>query len=112
MPRNVYVCGPAAKAIRLIYLKAIGKEMDAVTVGNVIVIFEPKPEGENWMRLQRHEAMHVEQQARMAPSWARWLPRAARVWMGAPRFMREYFAEWKLHGYENNKFEIEARAAE
>ena len=112
MAKTVFVCGSAAKAVRQAAGIVHGFEIDAITLGDFIFVFHPKPEGENWMRLQRHEAVHVDQQARAAPRWARFLPKSVRVWLGAPRQTKAYFEEWQRVGYENNKYEIEARQAE
>lgn len=109
---TVHVCGPAAKIARGISQATQGQAVDAITLGEYVLVFEPVPEGDDYVRLMRHEAVHVKQQASMAPRWARWLPKRVRVWLGAPQFFDAYWREWQRGGYAGNKFEIEARAAE
>lgn len=112
MPERVYICGPAAKVVRGGARAVHGHDVDAIALGNFVLVIEPRPEGEDLARLLRHEDRHVDQQAREAPWWAKRLPKKIRVWLGAPRFYEKYLVEYRLHGYEWNKYEIEARAAE
>lgn len=103
------VCGHAAKIVPEIIdaLNGDGPAPAAVTVGGTIVYFQ-KPTAQ----LKRHENVHVIQAARFAPWWAKWMPLKWRAWVGAPRFWKAYKAEHDAHGYEGNKFELEATAAE
>lgn len=109
--RTIQVCAPVAKVVREIADRTTGAPPDAITLGDFVFVFT-RLEGAERARMERHERVHVAQQARMAPSWARWMPERARVYLGAPRFYREYLAEHARVGYDTNKFEVEARAAE
>ena len=108
---EVRVCKPVARLVRAIADQTTGAPPEAITLGTFVFLFGD-PQGEELERLRRHEAVHVEQQARMAPRWARWLPKSARVYLGAPRFYLAYADEYDDVGYERNRFEVEARAAE
>jgi hypothetical protein len=69
----------------------------AIVFGNSIHLWNiSKQEFLNNRRLMRHELKHVEQYKRL----------------GYVRFLAEYLWESWRKGYYNNKFEVEARAAE
>lgn len=67
--------------------------MAAITIWNRIYVRSSVPINE---RLIRHEVCHVQQWHRLGPL----------------RFISSYLWQSLLHGYRNNKFEIEAREAE
>ncbi len=69
----------------------------AIVFGNTIHLWNiTKEEFLRNPRLMRHELMHVEQYRRL----------------GCWRFLAQYLLESWRKGYYNNKFEVEARAAE
>ena len=111
MSVEVRVCKPLGRIVREIADKMTGEPPDAITLGNVIFLFT-RPEGAEYARLQRHEAAHTDQQAAFAPRWARWLPKRARAWLGAPAFIVAYYNEYARVGYSDSRYEVEARAAE
>lgn len=105
---HVYACSGASRVIKEVAAATNGgMRPTAITVGGTVLYLDPPDD-----RVKRHEAVHIRQQAAMAPSWSRWLPERVRAWIGAPWFWRAYQEEHRLHGYEGNRFEIEARAAE
>lgn len=105
---NAYMCKCLAKLPGIIdQLNGDGPAPGAVTIGGTIVYFEKPDE-----RMVRHEEKHVDQAGRFAPWFLTWLPRRARAWAGARWYWREYIREHHRMGYEANRFEVEARAAE
>lgn len=105
---KLYLCPTAAKLVKEISAAVNGAgDVAAITIGSAVIYVDPPTD-----RLRRHEAVHVQQQAAMAPWWARWLPLSVRAWAGLPKFLQQYLAEHQAHGYDGNKFEIEARKAE
>jgi hypothetical protein len=105
----VYGCSYAGKLIPEVIdaLNGDGPKPAAVTVGGTVIYFaEPGP------GLIAHEEMHVTQSARYAPWWARWMPRRARAWLGAPKFFPAYVKQHTEKGYAKNEFEEEAREAQ
>lgn len=104
----VYVCTCAAKYIpELAALVNGGTRPAATTIGGVEFYFE-KPDD----KMRRHENKHIEQYASFAPFWTRAFPLSWKAWIGSPKFVQAYIAENNKFGYQNNKFEVEARAAE
>ncbi len=105
---HLYSCSIAAETIpELIAAVNGGTKPAAVTIGGTVVYFQAPDD-----RMRRHEAVHIRQHASFAPSWTKFLPERLRAWIGAPRFFQAYQAEHAKNGYEKNKYEIEARAAE
>jgi hypothetical protein len=110
--RVVRICKPAAPLVREIARRVNRADIDAITIADTVFLMEPAPVGDDLARLMRHERVHVEQNARQAPWWARWMPLSWRARLGAPKQSVLYVAEWMEKGYWNNKYEEEARAAE
>jgi hypothetical protein len=61
-------------------------------------------EAELDVNTRRHEDMHVIQRQRYISKFGKWL--------GSGIFWASYAVEHRMHGYVNNAYEIEARAAE
>lgn len=109
---KLHVCREVSRLIRSSSIAFNKTSVDAVTIGDIVFILEPMPSGADLSRLMRHEAVHEEQNARQAPKWAFFLPKGIRAKLGAPKQAKLYIEEWRKNGYWNNKYELEARAAE
>lgn len=92
--REVIVCAPLARAVPELaaVLKGDGDPPEAITLGRTRFYFVRTPSA----ALRCHEAAHVAQRDREGPV----------------RFELLYLHEHALHGYQGNRFEVEARAAE
>lgn len=90
---RVMVCSKTAEWVRR-KMAALygGTVVDAVTIGEVEFFFS----NADSPALRRHEYVHVLQFRRM----------------GAWRFWVAYAWQTLLHGYQGNRYEVEARAAE
>ncbi len=105
---KIYACSCASKCIpEIAALINGGTTPAAITIGSAEFYFV-KPDD----KMRRHENKHVEQQARFAPFWARPFPLSWRAWIGSLKFIQAYIVESDHSGYADNKFEVEARAAE
>jgi hypothetical protein len=79
--------------------------VDALTIGHTVLFLSGEPPRD----LERHEFEHVMQAIRMEPAWwPRWL---GRRYAGIVRYWAAYAVEWLRVGYEDNRFEVEARRA-
>jgi hypothetical protein len=107
---NLYACRLLARIVGAIADAANGPTAGvpgAITVGGTTAYLSEQPDA-----IKRHEWVHVLQAARCCPRWLRWLPVRTQAWIGMPRFEAAYVIEHFGHGYDGNKYEIEARAAE
>jgi hypothetical protein len=105
---KLYLCPTLAKIVAEVTPLVGGpSKPNAITIGGTVIYVTAPDE-----RIVRHEQVHIQQQAAMAPWWAKWLPLRIRAWAGLPRFAPLYLAEHRTNGYVKNKYEIEARAAE
>lgn len=107
---NLYRCPLLARAFARVADALNGPtagEPGAITIGGTTVYLSEQPDA-----IKRHEWVHVLQAARHCPRWLRWLPVRVQAWIGAPVFEALYIAEHRRAGYEENKYEVEARAAE
>ena len=56
---TVHACKQASDVIRAGSVAVNRTSIDSVTIGNVVVLLEPGPQGAELERLKRHEAMHM-----------------------------------------------------
>lgn len=107
---NLYRVPPLARFVGWIAGKVDPSVVERVAItigGTILYLLIPTP------AIERHEWMHVVQSARRCPKWLQWVPSIrVRAWLGFPWFLPEYRRQHVAHGYDGNKFEIEAREAE
>ena len=89
-------------------LKGDGVEPGAITFGTFTVYLVPVPDDS----LRRHEAVHRAQALRFVPWWGRGPLRRYGEAVSMARFTAYYIAEHRRTNYLDNKYEVEARAAE
>jgi hypothetical protein len=107
MDKELIVCQPLAVVIQDIAERVNGGIIPgAITIADTTVYLNGIPSE----KTRRHEAKHREQWKRFRPWWMPLNPWRDRI--AYARFLKAYTAEHKAHGYEFNKFEIEAYAAE
>lgn len=104
--KELIPCLPLAVVIQDIAKRVNGGIIPgAITIADTTVYLNGIPSE----KTRRHEAMHVTQFKRFR-SW--WIPPPWKDRVAYSRFLAAYIAEHKARGYEFNKWEIEARAAE
>ena len=103
---EVYVCPALAKVVQEIARRVNGGVVpSAITLADVRIYLTSVPTD----AMRRHEAKHVEQYKRFR-SW--WIPPPWKDRVAYARFLAAYYAEHRAKGYQNSRFEVEARAAE
>lgn len=104
---EIVVCPPLAHVIRDLASRFNGGIVpEAITIADVTLFLKGKPSD----ALVRHEAKHREQWKRFRPWWMPLNPWRDRI--AYLRFIAAYTKEHKENGYQGNKFELEALAAE
>lgn len=103
---EVHVPGPLARVVRRVTKPLYGgTEVEAITVGLVTFFLVPEPAPD----LIAHEAFHRHQSRRERPTrWPWWLGGNL---VGACIYGVKYFREYARHGYQENRYEREARVA-
>lgn len=121
MTRNL-ACSPIAKKVLPALAKLTGRRIDAITLGDLTLVFRKDMTPEEEVRLARHEAEHRAQSALHTPVWGRtWIPglkHAGKV-VASARFLATYLEIWldlrkagDADAYRNHPLEQAARNAE